>query len=333
MGRLDGKVAIVTGAGGGIGREHARLLAAEGALVVVNDIGLRTGADAAAVVAEITDAGGTAVASTASATFDGADEIVQTALDSFGGVDILVNNATAGAMNDLWEFTEKQWNFTVGVNVSGYFAMIRTAAPHMCRKGSGAIVNTSSGSGFGHPAMIAYSTAKEGVIGLTRTTAKEIGRFGVRCNAIRPFATGVSTAQYAKDAGSWMKVMTLTMGPEPGVESHPDSGPEDRTAGGVALHRCRGQHQRAHLPRRWRRGVAPLGTGPRTHRDPTRWMGPRRPRRERTRSRPDQPLHPGFVPRAEALQWVTTPTRPRRGDPSPSFRCSMRATAAFRRQW
>ena len=96
----------------------------------------------------------------------------------------------------------------------------------MCRKGSGAIVNTSSGSGFGHPAMIAYSTAKEGVIGLTRTTAKEIGRFGVRCNAIRPFATGVSTAEYAKDAGSWMRVMTLTMGPEPGVESHPDFDPE-----------------------------------------------------------------------------------------------------------
>jgi NAD(P)-dependent dehydrogenase (short-subunit alcohol dehydrogenase family) len=226
MGRLDGKVAIVTGAGGGIGREHALLLAAEGAQVLVNDAGLRTGADAASVVAEVTSAGGRAVASTASATFDGADEIVQTALDSFGGVDILVNNATAGAMNDLWRFTEKQWDFTVGVNVSGYFAMTRAAAPHMCRKGSGAIVNTSSGSGFGHPAMIAYATAKEGVIGLTRTTAKEIGRFGVRCNAIRPFATGVSTAEYAKDAGSWMRVMTLTMGPEPGVESQPDFDPE-----------------------------------------------------------------------------------------------------------
>src|SRR6202453_2280212 len=226
MGRLDGKVSIVTGSGGGIGREHALLLAAEGARVVVNDTGLRTGADAASVVAEITDAGGTAVASTASATFDGADEIVQTALDSFGGVDILVNNATAGAMNDLWAFTEEQWDFTVGVNVTGYFATIRAAAPHMCRKGSGVIVNTSSGSGFGHPAMIAYATAKEGVIGLTRTTAKEIGRFGVRCNAIRPFATGVSTAEYAKTAGSWMKVMTLTMGPEPGVESQPDFDPE-----------------------------------------------------------------------------------------------------------
>ena len=134
MGRLEGKVAIVTGAGGGIGREHALLLAAEGAHVVVNDIGLRTGADATSVVAEITDAGGTAVASTASATFDGADEIVQTALDSFGGVDILVNNATAGAMNDLWKFTRDQWDFTVGVNVSGYFATIRAAAPTCAAK-------------------------------------------------------------------------------------------------------------------------------------------------------------------------------------------------------
>jgi 3-oxoacyl-[acyl-carrier protein] reductase len=226
MGRLDGKVAIVTGAGGGIGREHALLFAAEGASVVVNDTGLRTGADAASVVAEIEAEGGTAVASTDSATFEGADQIVATAVGAFGGVDVLVNNATAGAMNDLWTFTDEQWDRTVGVNVTGYFAMIRAAAPHMCRKGSGAIVNTSSGSGFGHPAMIAYATAKEGVVGLTRTTAREIGRFGVRCNAIRPFATGVSTTEYAKDAGDWMRLMTLTMGAEPGVESKPDFDPD-----------------------------------------------------------------------------------------------------------
>jgi 3-oxoacyl-[acyl-carrier protein] reductase len=231
MGHLDGKVAIVTGAGGGIGRAHALLLAQEGAKVVVNDIGLRSGASAEAVVEEIRAAGGTAAANTTSATWDGAQEIVDFAVSEFGDLDILINNATAGAINDLWSFTEEQWDRTFNVNLKGYFAMIRAAAPIMSRRGSGAIVNTSSGSGFGHPAMIAYSSAKEGVIGLTRTVARELGRFGVRCNAIRPFAVGVSTSEYAKDTGPWMRVMNLTMGPTPGVETPPtfdaaQAGPE-----------------------------------------------------------------------------------------------------------
>lgn len=226
MGRLDGKVAIVTGAGGGIGREHALLLAREGARVVVNDIGLRTGADAATVVTEIEGAGGTAVVSTASATWDGAEAIVGTALDAFGGLDIVVNNATAGATNDLWRFTEEEWDRTVGVNLKGYFAMIRAAAPHLCRQHAGAVVNTSSGSGFGHPSNIAYAAAKEGVVGLTRTVARELGRFGVRCNAIRPFAAGQSTTDYAARTAKWAKLMALTMGPRPGKASTPAFDPE-----------------------------------------------------------------------------------------------------------
>jgi 3-oxoacyl-[acyl-carrier protein] reductase len=236
MGRLDGRVAIVTGAGGGIGREHALLLASEGAKVVVNDTGLRTGADAATVVLEIEAKGGTASANTTSATWDGADDIIAATIETYGQLDILVNNATAGAINDLWKFTEQQWDRTVGVNVKGYFAMIRAAAPHFARQGSGVIVNTSSGSGFGHPAMIAYATAKEGVVGLTRTVAKELGRFGVRCNAIRPFATGVSTTEYAANTavGSWTRVMTLTMGPEPGVESRPNFDPSQFPASKIA---------------------------------------------------------------------------------------------------
>ncbi len=175
------------------------------------------------MVKEIEAAGGIASANTTSATWDGAGDIVAATLDTYGQLDVLINNATAGAINDLWKFTEEQWDRTVGVNLKGYYAMIRAAAPHLCRQGSGAIVNTSSGSGFGHPAMIAYATAKEGVVGLTRTVAKELGRFGVRCNAIRPFATGVSTTEYAQNtAGTWTRVMTLTMGPEPGVESRPN---------------------------------------------------------------------------------------------------------------
>ncbi|WP_162527141.1 SDR family NAD(P)-dependent oxidoreductase [Sphingomonas solaris] len=218
MARLDGKVAIVTGAGGGIGREHALLLAREGAAVVVNDIGVRAGADAASVVAEIEAAGGIASASTHSATWDGAGLIVADAVAAHGRIDIIVNNAGAGAMDDLWRFDEAAWDLTFDVACKGYFAMIRAAAPHMCRQGSGSIVNTSSGSGFGHPGSIAHATAREAAIGLTRTVAMEIGRFGVRCNAIRPFAVGNSTDHFEVAAQRWMKLMTLTMGPEPGVE-------------------------------------------------------------------------------------------------------------------
>jgi 3-oxoacyl-[acyl-carrier protein] reductase len=212
-GRLDGKVAIVTGAGGGIGREHARLFAAEGAAVLVNDVGRRTGADAAAVAAEIDAAGGTAVADTSSATWDGAGAIVQHAIDEFGHLDIVVNNATAARNADLWRVTEEEWDLALGVNLKGYFAMIREAAPHLCGQGSGVIVNTSSGSGFGHPSAVAYASAKEGVVGLTRTVARELGRFGVRCNAIRPLALGVSTKEYGEATSKWATLMSITMAP------------------------------------------------------------------------------------------------------------------------
>ncbi len=223
MARLDGKVAIVTGAGGGIGREHARLLAAHGASVVVNDIGLRRGADAAGVVEEIERAGGTAIANTESATWDGAGSIVQGAIDAFGRIDIVVNNATASGIDDIWRMSEEQWDLAFDVNLKGYFALIRAAAPHLCGQGSGAIVNTSSGSGFGHPSNVAYASAKEGVVGLTRTVAKELGRFGVRCNAIRPFAAGASTADYATKTARWAELMALTMGPTPGTITPPRS--------------------------------------------------------------------------------------------------------------
>ncbi len=226
MGRLDGKVAIVTGSGGGIGREHALLLAREGASVLVNDLGSRTGADAASVVAEISAAGGTAVANKASATWDGAGDIVAAALDAFGRLDILINNATAGRVNDIWRFTEQEWDMAVDVNLKGYFAMIRSAAPHMCRQHSGVIVNTSSGSGFGHPSNVAYAAAKEGVVGLTRTVARELGRFGVRCNAIRPLAAGQSTTDYAAITARWARLMELTMGPKPGTAARPVFDPQ-----------------------------------------------------------------------------------------------------------
>ena len=228
-GRLDGKVVIVTGAGGGIGREHARLFAQEGAAVLVNDTGRRTGADAASVVAEIEAAGGRAVADTTSATWDGASSIVEHALDAFGRVDVLVNNATAARNADLWRVTEEEWDLAQDVNLKGYFALIREVAPHFAGQGAGVIVNTSSGSGFGHPSAVAYAAAKEGVVGLTRTVARELGRFGVRCNAIRPLALGQSTRDYDQATSKWSTLMALTMAPR-GTQSAfsvatPDSHP------------------------------------------------------------------------------------------------------------
>lgn len=218
MARLNGKTAIVSGAGGGIGRAHALLLAREGASVVVNDVGIRTGADAASVVEEIVAAGGKAIASTISADWNGAPRIVADAVAQFGSIDIIINNAGAGSMNDLWRFTEEQWDKTYSVEPKGYFAMIRAATPYMARQGSGCIVNTSSGSGFGHPSSIAHASSREGVIGLTRTVAKEIGRFGIRCNAIRPFATGQSTQDFVEQSRPWEQLMRLTMGAHPGEE-------------------------------------------------------------------------------------------------------------------
>ena len=211
--RLEGKVAIVTGAGGGIGREHARLLAAQGARVVVNDIGARKGADADSVVAEIAADGGEAIASKVSATWDGAGDIVSQALGAFGRLDIVVNNAMVGHYCDLWDEKESQYDATLDVNLKGYFALIRYAAEPMAAHGGGAIVNTSSASGFGHPAHSSYATAKEGVVGLTRAAASELGRFGIRCNAIRPQASGQSGTDYSVVTAKWTTLIGLGMLP------------------------------------------------------------------------------------------------------------------------
>jgi NAD(P)-dependent dehydrogenase (short-subunit alcohol dehydrogenase family) len=211
--RLKDRVAIVTGAGGGIGRQHALLLARHGAKVVVNDIGFRSGADAKSVANEIRAAGGDALASQDSATWEGAQYLVDAAVEVYGRVDILINNATYTRLGDLADYAESDWDSTLDVNLKGYFAMIRYVAPYMCKQGSGVIVNTSSASGYGHPSHAAYAAAKEGVVGLTRTVAREFGHFGVRCNAIRPLAAGQSAADFAARAAKWADLVALTMSP------------------------------------------------------------------------------------------------------------------------
>lgn len=193
--RLKGKVAVVTGAGRGIGRAEALLFAKEGARVVVNDPGVNpdgTGHDdgpAAKVVAEIKAAGGEAVANFDTvATMEGGENIVKTALDSFGRLDVLVNNA--GILRDrmVFNMTEEEWDAVIAVHLKGHFTTTRFATQVMRQQRSGRIINTSSESGLGNMGQANYSAAKEGIVGLTRTVARDMGKYGVTCNAIRPRA-------------------------------------------------------------------------------------------------------------------------------------------------
>jgi NAD(P)-dependent dehydrogenase (short-subunit alcohol dehydrogenase family) len=194
-GRLTGKVAIVTGAGRGIGRAEALLLAQEGARVVVNDLGGgRDGVGEAAspadnVVKEIRDHGGQAVANYDSvATAEGGKNIVKAAIDAFGRLDILVNNA--GILRDrmIFNMVPEEWDLVMKVHLYGHFNCTRPACALFREQKSGCIINTASESGLGSVGQANYSAAKEGIVGFTRTVARDMGRYGVTCNAIRPRA-------------------------------------------------------------------------------------------------------------------------------------------------
>lgn len=195
--RLQGRVALVTGAGGGIGRAEALALAAEGARVVVNDIGTSvTGVEGQAsrtpaeeVVAEIGQAGGEAVPNFDSvADHKAAERMIQATLDAFGRLDILVNNAGVLQEQMVWKISDEQWDREHGVHLKGAFNTIKFAAQLFRQQKSGRIVNTASPAGLGAMGHASYASAKEGVVGLTRTVAKDLGRYGVTCNAIRPAA-------------------------------------------------------------------------------------------------------------------------------------------------
>lgn len=194
--RFDGKVAIVTGAGGGLGRAHALLLAARGASVVVNDLGgslSGEGSDAGPaqrVVDEIVAAGGQAVADTNSvSTAEGGRAIVDTAVSAFGGVDILVNNAGI-LRNALFEdMTPELLEPVLDVHLRGAFNVTTPAWARMLEGSGGRIVNTTSGAGLlGAPGFSNYGAAKGGIYGLTRVLAIEGAPHGIKVNAIAPFA-------------------------------------------------------------------------------------------------------------------------------------------------
>ena len=202
MGALDGRVAIITGAGRGIGREHALLFAAEGAKVVVNDLGGAmdgTGDDrtpAEQVVDEIKAMGGEAVANADNvADWEGAQRLINSAVEDFGDLHVLVNNA--GILRDrvLVNMTEEEWDAVIHVHLKGHFAPTRWAAAYWReQKKAGkdvkaSVINTSSTSGLlGNPGQANYGAAKAGIAAFTVITAMELDRYGVRCNAIAPAA-------------------------------------------------------------------------------------------------------------------------------------------------
>ncbi len=196
MGLLDRKVAVVTGGGTGIGRAVALGLAAAGASVVVNDYGVSvdgrnpSSAPANQVVAEIRGRGGRAVAIADSvATMPGGQAVIETALKEFGDLHVLV--CCAGILRErmIFNMTEEEWDAVIAVHLKGHFTVMRPATAHMREKRAGCIITFTSTAGLeGSPGQPNYSAAKEGIVGLTRSTALAMAKYGVRCNAISPTA-------------------------------------------------------------------------------------------------------------------------------------------------
>ncbi len=214
MGLLDGKVAIVTGAGGGIGRATALLLAREGAKVVVNDVGgARDGSGqsvspAEAVTGEIRTAGGEAVASSDSvATRAGAERIVASAVEHFGRLDVMINNAGILRDKTLLKMDDAMWDAVIAVHLTGSFLCTQAAAAQMRQQGSpGSIVNTTSVSGMLGNFGQANSAAKAGIYGLTRTASIELQRHGIRVNAVAPIAK----TRMTEDLPMFEKIQSMT---------------------------------------------------------------------------------------------------------------------------
>ena len=188
--RLKDRVAIVTGSGQGIGKAVAIGLAKEGAKVVTNNRRPGTsGGDAETVAREIRDLGGEAVPFFGNVSeFDGAQKLIQAAVVNFGGVDILVNNAGGDAPKMVWNMTEEDWDRCVDSFLKGSFNCIQHASGLMREQKWGRIINTTSTAWLGTVGHCNYGAAKAGIVGLTRAVAREMGRYGVTCNAYAPTA-------------------------------------------------------------------------------------------------------------------------------------------------
>jgi NAD(P)-dependent dehydrogenase (short-subunit alcohol dehydrogenase family) len=206
--RLEGRAAVVTGAGRGIGRAIAELLAGEGAAVVVNDLGggVDGSGNSTKVADEVVDAirsrGGRAVASYDDiGDFAAAERLVGAAVREFGRIDVLVNNA--GILRDrmLFNMSEEEWDAVIRVHLKGAFNCTRHAAVHMRQQKSGRIVSMSSTSGvFGNSGQANYGAAKDGIAGLTRVAARDLGRYGITVNAVCPGAATRMTSTVPQQA-------------------------------------------------------------------------------------------------------------------------------------
>ena len=225
--RLEGRNAVVTGAGRGIGRAVALLLAAEGASVVVNDPGVSvdgSGHDAGPadqVAAEIRDAGGSAVANYDDVSkLEGGESMVRQCVDAFGRIDILVN--VAGILRDrmIFNMSEEEWDTVIAVHLKGHFNTIKPASVLMRQQRFGRIVNFSSISGLrGNSGQANYGAAKAGIAGLTRVVARDLGRYGVTCNVIAP---GAFTRMVAQVPDTTRQLRAARgMGPQPSSAQRP----------------------------------------------------------------------------------------------------------------
>ncbi len=190
MGVLEGKVAVVTGSGQGIGKAIAVAMAGEGAKVITNNRRPGTeGGDAETTAKEIRDAGGEAVAVFADiAKFDDAQRLIQAAVDNFGKVDILANCAGADAPRMIWNMSEEEWDRCIDSFLKGTFNCTRFAAALMREQRGGRIINMSSDAWLGTVGHANYGAAKAGIVGFTRAVARELGRYGITCNALCPEA-------------------------------------------------------------------------------------------------------------------------------------------------
>ncbi|MCB0930023.1 MAG: SDR family oxidoreductase [Mycobacterium sp.] len=229
MGLLDGRVVIVTGAGGGIGRAHALAFAAEGARVVVNDIGVGLdgspaggGSAAQAVVDEIVAAGGEAVANGSDVSdWDQAQALIDTAVGEFGGLDVLVNNAGIVRDRMFANATEEEFDAVTAVHLKGHFATMKHAAAYWRAQSKAGntvdarIINTSSGAGLqGSVGQATYSASKAGIAALTLVAAAEMGRYGVTVNAIAPSARTRMTETVFADMMATQDQVFDAMAPE-----------------------------------------------------------------------------------------------------------------------
>ncbi len=230
--RLEGRVAIVTGAGRGIGRGVALLMAEEGAKVVVNDYGVAVDGTqpsegpAADVAEEIRAAGGTAVPNFDTvATVEGGENMIRQALDEFGRLDIIV--CVAGILRDrmIFNLTEEEWDAVIAVHLKGHYCVTKPASIIFRQQRSGRIITFTSGSGLrGSSGQANYGAAKAGIAGFTRVVARDLGRYGVTCNSISPGAQTRMTATVPQSARQARESRGIASAPRPAavVERSPE---------------------------------------------------------------------------------------------------------------